>query len=171
MAYSSPTAAPPPSPSGAFAVHALTTADAGPAGAVIREAFAAQSHGTKPPSSALRETTESIAAKIAAGGGFGAFAGGLLVAAALWQVDGDALVIGRVCALPGFRGRALSGKLIAACESAARARGLRRLRLRVRLELPENERLFSRIGFVRVRIEAHPGFDAPTVAILEKPLP
>ena len=57
---------------------------------VIRAAFAAQSRPTTPPSSALRETSESIAAKIAAGGGFGAFAQGRLVAVALWQIDGDA---------------------------------------------------------------------------------
>ncbi len=171
MAFSAPTADPPPSPAGAVVVRALTLADAEPAAEVIRAAFAAQSRATTPPSSALRETTESVAAKIAAGGGFGAFADARLAAVALWQVDGDALLVGRVCAMPECRGRGLTSRLIAACESAARARGLARLRLRVRLELPENERLFSREGFVRVRTEAHPGFDAPTVAILEKPLP
>ena len=65
---------------------------------------------------------------------------------------------------------ALSRRLIAACEAAAEARGLSRVRLRVRLELPENERLFSRMGFARLRLEAHPGCAAPTVAVMEKRL-
>jgi GNAT superfamily N-acetyltransferase len=89
---------------------------------------------------------------------------------ALWRVDGDALMIRRVCVLPEERGRSLSRLLIALCESAARARRIGRLRLRVRLKQPENERLFQRLGFVRVRIESHPGFDAPTVAVMEKRL-
>ena len=151
-------------------MRALTIADAEEAAAVIRAAFAAQSRPTTPPSSALRETTESIAARIDGGGGFGAFAQGRLIGVALWQVDGDGLMIGRVCALPDARGRASSRRLIAACEAAARSRGLSRVRLRVRLELPENERLFSRMGFQRLRLEAHAGLRAPTVAVMEKRL-
>ena len=57
-------------------LRSLTLADADKAAEVIRTAFAAQSRPTSPPSSALVETGQSIAAKIAAGGGFGAFDGG-----------------------------------------------------------------------------------------------
>ena len=96
-----------PSESDTFILRALTLADAENAAAVIRASFAAQSRATDPPSSALRETANSIAAKIAGGGGFGLFERERLIAAALWQVDGDALVIGRVCALPDARGAVL----------------------------------------------------------------
>jgi hypothetical protein len=57
---------------------------------------------------------------------------------------------------------------MAACDAAARARGAKRMRLRVRLALPENERLFERYGFVRRGLKAHDGFDAPTTAVMEK---
>ena len=154
----------------ALVVRALALADAGAAAAAIRSAFAAQSRATTPPSSALRETSESVAAKIAAGGGFGGFVDAAAAAIALWRVDDDALMIGRVCVLPAFRGRGAAARLVAACEGAARAQRLARLRLRTRLELPENERLFSRMGFARVRVEAHEGFAAPTTAVLEKDL-
>jgi GNAT superfamily N-acetyltransferase len=137
---------------------------------VIRAAFEAQSRATTPPSSALRETAESIAAKITVGGGFGAFDKGRLVAVALWQDVDGALLVARVSVLPDARGRSLSRRLVSACEAEARSRGLRRARLRVRLALPENEQLFKRMGFHRLRIEAHAGFDAPTVAVLEKQL-
>jgi hypothetical protein len=42
--------------------------------------------------------------------------------------------------------------------------------LRTRLELPENERLFERCGFARREVEAHPGFETPTTAVMEKVL-
>ena len=42
--------------------------------------------------------------------------------------------------------------------------------LKTRLELPENEGLFERCGFARREIEAHPGFDAPPTAVMEKVL-
>ena len=154
----------------AIVVRALTIADAEGAAEVIRAAFAVQCRATTPPSSALRETTGSIAAKIAAGGGFGGFERDRLVAVALWQDVGEALLVARVCVLPDRRGRSLGRRLIADCEAAARFRSRSRLRVRVRLELPENEQLFARVGFSRLHVEAHAGFDAPTVAVLEKPL-
>jgi GNAT superfamily N-acetyltransferase len=154
----------------AFALRALGAADAREAAEVIRAAFAAQSRTTRPPSSALRETADTVAAKIAAGGGVGAFQGGSLVAVVLWQVDGDALHVGRVSVVPPFRARGLTRRLIETCEAAARERGVRRIRLRVRLALPESERLFERFGFVRRSLEAHEGFDAPTTAVMEKRL-
>ena len=154
-----------------LAVRPLTITDGEAAATVIRTAFAVQRRVTDPPSSALRETAEAVAGKIAAGGGFAAVSDGRLVAVALWQPDGDALMVGRVCALPEARGQGLVRRLLSACESFALALGVERLRLRVRLELPENEALFRRLGFARVGVETHAGFDRPTVAVMEKSLP
>ena len=146
----------------------LSPADADDTARVIRAAFAAQPRFTTPPSSALRETDETVAAKIAAGGGIGAFAGGALVGAILWEIKAGALHVGRVCVVPGWRGRGLAGALVEACEGEAGRRGLARMTLRVRLELPENERLFERLGFERRALDAHDGFDKPTQAVMEK---
>ena len=148
----------------------LTRASADEAANVIRSAFAAQSRATRPPSSALRETVDSVAGKIEAGGGIGAFDRGKLVALALWLIDEDAFRIGRVSVLPSWRRRGLARALIAACGTEAKGRGLKRMSLRVRLELPENERLFERYGFERRGVDAHPGFDAPTQAMMEMDL-
>ena len=148
----------------------LTTADADEAADVIRTAFAAQSRPTRPPSSALLETGEAIAAKIAAGGGFGVFEAGALIAAAHWRINGDALHVARVSVAPRARGRGIVRSLIAACEKEATERCVRRMTLKTRLELPENERLFERCGFTRREVEAHPGFEAPTTAVMEKVL-
>jgi predicted N-acetyltransferase YhbS len=153
-----------------ISLRALEPADAGEAARVIRTAFAAQPRLTEPPSSALSETALSVSAKIAAGGGIGAFASGTLVAAILWEIKAGALHVGRVSVAPAWRGRRLAGALIKGCESEARRRGLARMTLRVRLELPENERLFERFGFERRAIGAHDGFDEPTMAMMEKRL-
>ena len=74
----------------------------------------------------------------------------------------------RVSVAPHARGRGIVRLLIAACETEARRRGVRRLTLKTRLELPENERLFERYGFARRQVEAHPGFERPTTAVMEK---
>jgi ribosomal protein S18 acetylase RimI-like enzyme len=148
----------------------LTIADADEAAEVIRTAFAAQGRSTNPPSSALRETAEAIAGKIAAGGGFGVFEAGSLIAAALWSLNGDALHVARVSVAPKARGRGIVRSLIAACEREASRRSVRRMTLKTRLELPENERLFEGFGFIRREVEAHPGFEARTTAVMEKVL-
>jgi GNAT superfamily N-acetyltransferase len=148
----------------------LTLSDAAVTAEVIQAAFGAQSKATRPPSSALRETEGTVAAKIGAGGGFGAYASGELVAAALWTIYKDALHVGRVSVLPAHRGRGHTRALISACEQTAHAHGIARMTLRARLELPENERLFERLGFRRVGVETHEGFDAPTTAVMEKRL-
>jgi GNAT superfamily N-acetyltransferase len=146
----------------------LNLADADDTARVIRTAFAAQPRFTTPPSSALSETAETVAAKLGVGGGIGALDGGALVGAILWEIKADALHVGRVSVAPAWRGRGLAGALIKACESEAGRRGLARMTLRVRLELPENERLFERLGFERRALDAHDGFDKPTQAVMEK---
>jgi GNAT superfamily N-acetyltransferase len=123
-----------------------TTTDTDEAAEVIRTAFAAQSRPTSPPSSAL------------------------LIAATLWRVDGDALHVARVSVAPRARGRGLAGALLSACEAEAKQRRVDRMTLKVRLELPENGRLFERCGFVRPGGEAHAGFGTPTTAAMEKVL-
>src|SRR5271166_1087697 len=94
----------------------LSAADADETARVILAAFTAQPRFTKPPSSALRETAGTVSAKIAAGGGIGAFASGALVGAALWEIKAGALHVGRVSVVPAWRGRSLAGALIKACE-------------------------------------------------------
>jgi len=148
----------------------LSPADVDETARVIRAAFAAQPRSTKPPSSALSETAGTVSAKIAAGGGVGAFASGALVGAALWEAKGGALHVGRVSVVPAWRGRGLAGALIARCEREAKRRRVGRMTLKVRLALPENERLFERFGFARRELDTHEGFDKPTQAVMEKRL-
>ena len=86
-------------------IRPLTIGDAAAAASLIREAFAAQSRATDPPSGALGETTASVSAKLAEGGGAGAEADGALVGVVLWAEKDGALYIGRVSVPPAWRGQ------------------------------------------------------------------
>ena len=146
----------------------LRVSDAADVVAVIRAAFADQGAITDPPSGALRETTETIAAKLAAGGGAGLHSEGVWIGVVLWTPEDDALYLGRLAVLPAWRGRGLAGRLLEAAEAETRRRGFASLRLQVRLELPRNRLLFARRGFVQTGVRSHPGHPEPTIAVMEK---
>ncbi len=148
----------------------MTVADAEPAAALIRSAFAEQGVATTPPSSALRETAEIVAGKLAAGGGMGAWAGGELAALVLWAPEPDALYLGRLAVAPPFRGRGLAARLVGHGEAEALRRGLPKTRVHARLQLPLNLALFQRLGYVEVERRAHAGMDRPTISVMEKVL-
>jgi GNAT superfamily N-acetyltransferase len=148
----------------------LRPSDAAAAAALIRAAFAEQGKTTDPPSSALRETAEIVAEKLAAGGGAGIERESALIGVVLWTPQADALYFGRLAVAPAWRGRGLARLLIAAAEAEARRRGFSVLRLNARLELPANRRLFARRGFADAGMRAHPGYAAPTIMVMEKAL-
>ena len=151
-------------------VGSLRSADAVAVASLIREAFAAQGRATDPPPGALGETTASVAAKLAEGGGAGAEAGGALGGGVLWAETEGARYIGRVSVAPGWRGRGIARALLTAGEAEARRRGLKRMTLRVRLALDENRRLFAGFGFAPVGQGAHPDYREPTFLVMEKRL-
>jgi ribosomal protein S18 acetylase RimI-like enzyme len=151
-------------------IRGLRSADAAAAAALIRAAFAAQGRATDPPSGALAETTASVAAKLAEGGGAGAEAAGALIGVVLWAEQDGALYIGRVSVAPAWRGRGIARALLAAGEAEARRRGRKRMTLRVRLALDDNQRLFAAFGFTPSATGCHPGYSAPTFLVMEKRL-
>jgi GNAT superfamily N-acetyltransferase len=151
-------------------VRPLTIDDAAAAARLIGEAFAAQSRATDPPPGALGETAASVAAKLAEGGGAGAEAAGALIGVVVWAEKDGGLYVGRVSVAPAWRGRGIARALLAASETEARRRGLKRMTLRVRLALEENQRLFAAFGFAPVGQGAHPGYREPTFMVMEKRL-
>jgi GNAT superfamily N-acetyltransferase len=137
---------------------------------LVRLAFAAQARPTNPPSSALKETTATIAEELARGGGAVAELGGAVVGAVLWHEEEGSLYVGRVATHPAHRGRGVARALMAEAEREARRRGLRRMHLGVRLALDDNRRLFKALGFVDTSFHAHEGFTEPTWVRMERRL-
>ncbi len=147
----------------------LRAADAPAAAALIRACFTGLP--VTPPSSAAGETTESVAAHIASQGGICHEAGGALVGLLLWtERASHTLYVGRLAVAPQARGQGVAKRLLAAAEAEARARGLDRLLLGVRVELTANHRLFASLGFHEIGRSCHEGFDQPTSIDMAKPL-
>lgn len=144
--------------------------DAAAAASLIRSAFAAQPVATDPPSSALRETADSVRSWIAADGGTCATEAGSLLALLLWAERDGGLYCGRLAVDPAARGRGLARALMAEAEREARRRALPRLHVRVRLQLAANLALFASLGYREIAREAHAGHAGPTLSIMEKRL-
>lgn len=146
----------------------LLAADAAAAALLIRASFA--SLPVDPPPSATRETSESLATALAAGGGFGVEREGGLQAVVLWQEAEGGLYLGRLAVAEAARGQGLARALITAVEGLARERGLPFVHLKVRLPLLGNRALLRACGYVETTLHAHPGHAAPTFCAMEKRL-
>ena len=64
----------------------------------------------------------------------------------------------------------MAAELLSRAEQEARRLGFDKTRLRVRLDLPANRRLFERHGYAEVARLSHPGYEKPTFAVMEKRL-
>lgn len=151
-----------------LAIRAIEASDAAAIAALIRAAFGVIQELLDPQPSALRETEASIRAHLAAGGGGAVVTRTEPVAAVLWSEQDGGLYLGRLATAPDCRGRGLATGLVIAAEAEARRLGLPRLHLGVRLALPDNRRLFARLGFTETVRHAHAGHSEPTWTEAEK---
>ena len=123
---------------------------------VIHEAFAARPP-LDPPAPALTETADTVAAQLAAGGGLLATVGDEAVGALLLQPEktphGDSLLLTRVSVRPAAQHLGVARTLAATAEDTAARRGLRRVHLHARAELPETVDFWLRQGYREVSRE------------------
>jgi tRNA threonylcarbamoyladenosine biosynthesis protein TsaE len=103
-----------------------------------------------PPSGALAETVEVVAAHLASEPGVVAYLDGVPAGAArLVEQEGE-LHVRRVAVDPAYQGRGVCSALIRHVEDAARAAGRTELHCGVRRQLPANRALFEHLGYVAV---------------------
>ena len=146
----------------------LVADDAPAAAALIRRAFGVQSVPTDPPSSALRETADTIADAIRGGGGACMAGADGLIGVVIWAEQDGGLYFGRLAVDPAWCGKGVARTLIEAVEAEARRRKLSRVHLSTRLVLLDNRRLFAARGFRETELRTHPGYSAPTFVVMEK---
>jgi GNAT superfamily N-acetyltransferase len=137
---------------------------------LVRAAFAEYEGLLDPPSSAGRKTPVVVREELADGGALVAEVGGQAAGCVFWHRHADHLYLDRLAVLPAQRGAGVGGALVSAVEALARHEGLGRVRLSVRLALPENRAYYERRGYAVLSYGTHTGYAAPTFVTLEKRL-
>jgi tRNA threonylcarbamoyladenosine biosynthesis protein TsaE len=114
--------------------------------AVIHHAFSSR-RVLDPPSTALSENATTVAAAVAEHGGLLVQIDGAPAGAVLFQVEGDVLHLRRVSVDPRFQGRGVASAMVGCAEEAAVRRGLSRVNLVARVELPDTVEFWRRRGY------------------------
>lgn len=116
---------------------------------VIHAAFAARQR-VDPPSTALEETTESVAAALERDGGLLCRVDAEPAGAMLFGVATSALVLRRIGVVPHFQSRGVASALVGVAEQVAAARGFDDVRLAARAELPATVTFWRRRGYAEI---------------------
>ena len=111
--------------------------------ALVHEAFGVLT----PPSGALNETIDDVAARFKAGPVLIAQADGELVGSLYCALKDGGFYLTRMAVRPDRQKQGIGRALLKAAEAEARTLGVQKLTLRVRLNLPENRAYFERAGF------------------------
>lgn len=122
--------------------------------AVIHHAFSAR-RVLDPPSTALTENAATVGAAIAAHGGLLVLIDGAAAGAVLFDVSGDVLNLRRVSVDPRYQGRGVASAMVGCAEDVAARRGLGRIQLVARVELPDTVEFWRRRGYSVVAQQAH----------------
>lgn len=121
-------------------------------------------------SSALLETPEDVASKIAQGCGALASIEGEPVGSGRFLAREDHVYIGRLAVLPQHRRLGIATRMMEVLEDEARDRGFSEARLEVRMGLPENVSLYGRRGYALVAVTPHPRDPSHLVGDMRKVL-
>jgi phosphinothricin acetyltransferase len=135
---------------------------------LIQDSFAYMTGRIDPPSSMHQLTVPKLAA--AAQDSWLLALGDPVTACVVARPLPHALYLGKIAIASDLRGRGLLHGVLAECEALARSMSLPQLELQVRVELVENQRIFSKYGFVETARTAHPGYDRVTEITMQKSL-
>ncbi len=119
---------------------------------VIHAAFAARPR-VEPPTTALTETTESVARAIDEVGGLICRVDGIAAGALLFVDHGSSLGLRRVSVSPRFQERGVASAVVGVAEEVAAARGYDDVRLLARAGLPATLEFWLRRGYSEIRRE------------------
>jgi ribosomal protein S18 acetylase RimI-like enzyme len=124
---------------------------------IMIEAFSEYVGVLHPPSGALNETIESLQSKIAnQGGAIIALMNAQAVGATIYYYKEHYMYIGRVSVLPSPRGKSVGREMIYYLEQQAMKMGYTETRVEVRLSLPNNLRLYERLGYRAIQEIEYP---------------
>ncbi len=153
-----------------WTIREAITADTATLATLIEAAFAEYRGRLDPPSGAHDETTESLTHRLAGGGAFLAVSEGAPLGCVFYEPGDGYVHASRLAVLPAYRSRGLGRALLEAVEGRARAAGVPRTRLGVRIALERQRAYYERLGYRAVAAVAHAGYTQPTYLVMEKGL-
>jgi predicted N-acetyltransferase YhbS len=136
--------------------------------ALIYAAFKEYEGALDPPSGAHKESAEKIREKMTTERAVLALLGDQALACVFYRDEGDHMYFGRLAVLPEYRNHGISAVLIAYVEERARALGLPRVQLGVRVALPHLRARYERLGYRVIEERRHAGYVEPTYLVMEK---
>ena len=135
---------------------------------LIKSSFAFMAGLIDPPSSVERLTLKKL--KTMAEVGRVLVIGKPVIACVVATPVPHALYLGKIAVDPSMRGQGLVRTLIEKCEALAEDLGKNCLELQVRIELVQNEKMFAKLGFIKVSDDCHLGYDRVTEITMQKPV-
>jgi predicted N-acetyltransferase YhbS len=138
--------------------------------ALVHAAFAEYHGRLDPPSGAETETEDTLRRALERGGAALACLDHEAIGCVFYHREDDHVSFGRLSVAPSFRGHRVGEALTAYVEQQAHAMGVARVQLGFRLGLPYLQTYYERLGYHVIRRESHPGYTAPTYAVMEKSL-
>ena len=138
---------------------------------LLSAAFADMDGRIDPPSSLDRMDADALRRKADSETLILAHAGGRLIGCAFAAPRADHVYVGKVAVAAEARRSGVARALFAAADAVARRHGCGELELQTRIELTENHRCFSALGFRVVAETAHPGYDRPTSLTMRREVP
>jgi len=121
---------------------------------VIHHAFSAR-RVLDPPATALSENATTVAAAIAEHGGLLVLIDGVPAGALLFKQTGDVLTLRCVSVDPRHQGHGVASAMVGCAEEAAVRRGVTRVDLIARVELPDTVEFWRRRGYSVVEQHDH----------------
>lgn len=162
-----------PLPAAPIAIRAATPADAALVHRLTLAAYEEYRGTLVPASGVFRESEADVAADLAHGGGAIAMANGEPAGCGRYELDpaGAFLYFGRLAVLPAQRRRGVAAALVGWFEQRAAACSIPEVRLGVRLSLPANLRLYTRLGYETYDYEERAGYGRVAACMRRRVLP
>lgn len=135
---------------------------------LIRRSFAAMEGRIDPPSSMHRLTLQALSQQARDGEIW--CLGDPVRACIFLTPKADCLYLGKLATDAEFRGQGLARSMLNLAAQRACDLGFDVLELQVRVELVENQSLFSHLGFEVTDRIAHPGYSRPTSLTMRRQL-
>lgn len=148
--------------------HKATPHDAATLLRLIQTAFGEYQGRLDPPSGAHAETERSIVNLLEREHAVLAGVSTEALGCVFYHHAPDETYLHRLAVLPAARRMSLGRALMNYVEARARDAGVARVRLGVRLQLPENQAYYARMGYTVLRYGTHTGYTQPTFVHMVK---